>query len=44
MATPMTASQLVAQLKKWGIKYVEVSVDGVSWKTTTAKATAHGAR
>lgn len=24
MATPMTSSQIVAQLKKWGIKYVEV--------------------
>jgi hypothetical protein len=29
MATPMTASQIVAQLKKWGIKYVEVK----SWET-----------
>lgn len=25
MATPMTATQVIAQLKKWGIKYVEVS-------------------
>jgi hypothetical protein len=24
MATPMTAAQVVAQLKKWGIKYVEI--------------------
>lgn len=29
MATPMTASQIVAQLKKWDIKYKEVK----SWKT-----------
>lgn len=29
MATPMTASQIVAQLKKWGIKYKEVK----SWET-----------
>ncbi|QAX95780.1 LysM-like peptidoglycan binding protein [Streptomyces phage Teutsch] len=29
MATPMTATQIVAQLKKWGIKYKEVK----SWKT-----------
>ncbi len=29
MATPMTASQIVAQLKKWGIKYVEVK----TWET-----------
>ena len=29
MATPMTSSQIVAQLKKWGIKYKEVK----SWKT-----------
>lgn len=32
MATPMTASQIVAQLKKWGIKYVEITVGGESWK------------
>jgi hypothetical protein len=32
MATPMTAAQIVAQLKKWGIKYKEVTVGGVSWK------------
>ena len=25
MSTPMTAAQAVAQLKKWGIKYVEIS-------------------
>ena len=24
MATPMTSSQVVAQLKKWGIRYVEI--------------------
>jgi hypothetical protein len=29
MATPMTATQVVAQLKKWGIKYKEVK----SWET-----------
>jgi hypothetical protein len=29
MATPMTASQIVAQLKKWDIKYVEVK----TWET-----------
>jgi len=29
MATPMTSSQIVAQLKKWGIKYKEVK----SWET-----------
>lgn len=29
MATPMTATQIVAQLKKWGIKYKEVK----SWET-----------
>jgi hypothetical protein len=29
MATPMTASQIVAQLKKWGITYKEVK----SWET-----------
>lgn len=29
MATPMTATQIVAQLKKWGVKYKEVK----SWKT-----------
>ncbi|QOI67422.1 LysM-like endolysin [Streptomyces phage Beuffert] len=29
MATPMTASQIVAQLKKWGVKYKEVK----SWET-----------
>ncbi|AXG66142.1 LysM-like endolysin [Streptomyces phage Annadreamy] len=29
MATPMTSSQIVAQLKKWGIKYAEYK----SWKT-----------
>jgi LysM repeat protein len=29
MATPMTASQIVAQLKKWGIKYAEYR----SWET-----------
>ena len=29
MATPMTASQIVAQLKKWGVKYKEVS----GWQT-----------
>lgn len=29
MATPMTATQIIAQLKKWGIKYKEVK----SWKT-----------
>ncbi|URM86620.1 LysM-like peptidoglycan binding protein [Streptomyces phage Spelly] len=29
MATPMTAAQVVAQLKKWGIKYKEVK----SWET-----------
>lgn len=29
MAVPMTASQIVAQLKKWGLKYVEVK----SWET-----------
>lgn len=29
MATPMTASQLVAQLKKWGVKYKGVG----SWET-----------
>lgn len=33
MAKPMTAAQIVAQLKKWGIKYKEVSVGGKSWKT-----------
>lgn len=32
MAAPMTASQIVAQLKKWGLKYKEVTVGGVSWK------------
>lgn len=32
MATPMTSSQIVAQLKKWGVKYVEISVGGESWK------------
>lgn len=34
MATPMTASQVVAQLKKWGIKYVEV----LSWETHNRNA------
>lgn len=29
MATPMTASQIVAQLKKWGVKYKEIS----GWQT-----------
>ena len=29
MATPMTATQLIAQLKKWGIKYAEYK----NWKT-----------
>ncbi|AXH66793.1 LysM-like peptidoglycan-binding protein [Streptomyces phage StarPlatinum] len=29
MATPMTASQIVSQLKKWGIKYAEYK----SWET-----------
>jgi LysM repeat protein len=29
MATPMTSSQIVAQLKKWGIKYKEVK----TWET-----------
>lgn len=29
MATPMTSTQIVAQLKKWGVKYKEVK----SWKT-----------
>lgn len=33
MAAPMTASQIVAQLKKWGVKYKEVTVGGKSWKT-----------
>ena len=32
MATPMTASQVIAQLKKWGLKYKEITVGGVSWK------------
>ena len=32
MAKPMTAAQIVAQLKKWGIKYKEVTVGGKSWK------------
>lgn len=29
MATPMTATQVVAQLEKWGLKYVEIS----GWST-----------
>lgn len=29
MATPMTAAEVVAQLKKWGLRYVEIS----SWAT-----------
>ena len=37
MATPMTASQIVAQLKKWGIKYKEVK----SWETHNREG--HGA-
>lgn len=41
MATPMTASQIVGQLKKWGIKYVECSVGGESWKTHNREG--HGA-
>lgn len=41
MATPMTASQVVAQLKKWGIAYKEVTVGGVSWKTHNREG--HGA-
>jgi hypothetical protein len=28
----MTASQVIAQLKKWGISYKEITVGGVSWK------------
>ena len=33
MAAPMTAAQIIAQLKKkWGIKYKEITVNGVSWK------------
>lgn len=34
MATPMTASQIVAQLKKWGITYKEVK----SWETHNRNA------
>lgn len=34
MATPMTSSQIVAQLKKWGIKYSEVK----SWETHNRNA------
>lgn len=37
MATPMTASQIVAQLKKWGIPYKEVA----SWETHNREG--HGA-
>lgn len=37
MATPMTASQIVAQLKKWDIKYVEVK----TWETHNREG--HGA-
>jgi hypothetical protein len=34
MATPMTSSQIVAQLKKWGVKYKEVK----SWETHNRNA------
>lgn len=34
MATPMTATQIVAQLKKWGVKYKEVK----SWETHNRNA------
>lgn len=34
MAKPMTTTQLIAQLKKWGIKYVEVK----SWETHNRNA------
>jgi hypothetical protein len=37
MATPMTATQVVAQLKKWGLKYVEVP----GWATHNREG--HGA-
>ena len=36
MAKPMTAAQIVAQLKKWGIKYKEVTVGGKSWKNQSS--------
>ena len=41
MATPMTASQIVAQLKKWGVSYKEITVGGVSWKNHNREG--HGA-
>jgi hypothetical protein len=37
MATPMTAAQVVTQLKKWGLKYVEIS----GWATHNREG--HGA-
>lgn len=41
MAEPMTASQVIAQLKKWGLKYKELTVGGVSWKNHNREG--HGA-